>query len=124
MSLATVRNEPTEGDNELHRLLRDSAATFAKRGGLSRTRALRATKPGLDRATWTQMAEQGWLGILVPERFGGQDLGCAEMAVVAEELARTLRCVGRRRIPVEVRACVSRSRGSELALSALLRRRW
>ena len=90
MSLATVRNEPTEGDNELHRLLRDSAAIFAKRGGLSRARALRATKPGLDRATWTQMAEQGWLGILVPESLGGQDLGCAEMAVVAEELARAL----------------------------------
>ena len=36
------------------------------------------------------MAEQGWLGILIPENFGGQGLGAAEMAVVVEELARTL----------------------------------
>ena len=31
MSLATARNELPEGDNELQRLLRDSAATFARR---------------------------------------------------------------------------------------------
>src|SRR5262249_5944729 len=37
-----------------------------------------------------EMAEQGWLGILIPENFGGQGLGAAEMAVVVEELARTL----------------------------------
>jgi alkylation response protein AidB-like acyl-CoA dehydrogenase len=90
MSVATARNEQAESDNELHRLLRDSAATFARRGGLPRIRALRTTKPGLDRAVWTQMAEQGWLGILVPEAFGGQGLGFSEIAVVAQELARTL----------------------------------
>ncbi len=90
MSVATARNEQAESDNELHRLLRELAATFARRGGLARIRALRTTKPGLDRAMWAQMAGQGWLGILVPEAFGGQGLGFGEMAVVAEELARTL----------------------------------
>src|SRR5215218_9737119 len=90
MSVATARNDEIEGDNELHRLLRDSAATFAKRGGLPRIRALRGTRPGIDRAVWAQMAEQGWLGILVPEELGGQGLGFGEMAVVVEELARIL----------------------------------
>ena len=36
------------------------------------------------------MAEQGWLGIIIPEEFGGQALGFGEMAVVVEELAKTL----------------------------------
>ena len=36
------------------------------------------------------MAELGWLGILVPERYGGLGLGLAEMAIVAQGLARAL----------------------------------
>lgn len=90
MSVAVAHDETQSDDGELLRLLRDAAATFARRGGVERSRALRTTRPGMDSAAWTQMAEQGWLGILVPEEFGGQGLGFAEMAVVVEELAKTL----------------------------------
>jgi alkylation response protein AidB-like acyl-CoA dehydrogenase len=90
MSVATARDETAEASVELQRLLRDSAAAFARRGGIARVRALRAKAPGFDRAVWTQMAGQGWLGILVPDEHGGQELGFAEMAVVVEELARLL----------------------------------
>ncbi len=89
MSIA-VAHDDRQDDGEMLRLLRDAAATFAKRSGVGRSRALRKTRPGFDRPTWKQMAEQGWLGILIPENFGGQGLGAAEMAVVVEELARTL----------------------------------
>ncbi len=89
MSIA-VAHDDRQDDGEMLRLLRDAAATFAKRSGVGRSRVLRKTRPGFDRATWKQMAEQGWLGILIPENFGGQGLGAAEMAVVVEELARTL----------------------------------
>ena len=88
MSVATARSETAEASVELHRLLRDSAATFAKRGGIARVRALRATAPGFDRAIWKQMAEQGWLGILIAESHGGQELGFGEMAVVVEGCRR------------------------------------
>ncbi|MEZ5762854.1 MAG: acyl-CoA dehydrogenase family protein [Xanthobacteraceae bacterium] len=90
MSVAAAQTEPTENNQELQRLLRDSAASFARRGGVTRARHLRKTKPGIDPDIWSQLAGQGWLGILIPESFGGQGLGFAEMAVVAEELARTL----------------------------------
>jgi alkylation response protein AidB-like acyl-CoA dehydrogenase len=90
MSVAVAHDEHQSDDGELRRLLRDAAATFARRGGIGRSRALRATRPGMDADTWKQMAEQGWLGIIVPEEFGGQGLGFGEMAVVVEELARTL----------------------------------
>ena len=65
-------------------MLRDSVADFVKRGtDIKRVRRLRDTQPGFERPVWQQMAEFGWLGILVPEQYGGLGLGCAEMAIVA-----------------------------------------
>src|SRR5580692_8475455 len=37
---------------------------------------------------WDELAGQGWLGIHVPEEYGGQGFGLMELAVVVEELAR------------------------------------
>ena len=72
-------------------MLRDSVADFAKRGtDIRRVRRLRDTQPGFERAVWQQMAEFGWLGILVPEQYGGLGLGCAEMAIVATGTAGAL----------------------------------
>jgi alkylation response protein AidB-like acyl-CoA dehydrogenase len=53
-------------------------------------RRLRGTAGEYDRAVWKKMAELGWLGILVPERYGGLGLGLGEMAIVARGLARAL----------------------------------
>ena len=39
-------------------------------------------------ATWKQVAEMGWAGIVVPEEFGGVDMGFLTFGVVAEELGR------------------------------------
>jgi alkylation response protein AidB-like acyl-CoA dehydrogenase len=89
MSIA-VAHDDHQDDGELKRLLRDAAASFAKRCGLARSRGLRNARPGFDRAVVKQLAEQGWLGILIPEHLGGQGLGFAEMAVVVEQLARVL----------------------------------
>lgn len=83
----------TDGPSErgdLHRLLRDSISTFAARGGLARSRALRGTTPGFDRAVWSELAQSGWLGIIIPEEFGGQGLGFAEMRIIVDELAGAL----------------------------------
>ena len=72
-------------------MLRDSANKYASRDShLKRARQLRGTHPGYDRQVWRKMAELGWLGTLLPERFGGLELGCAETAVIAEALGRSL----------------------------------
>ena len=72
-------------------MLRDSVADFARRGtDIKRVRRLRDTQPGFERAVWQQMAEFGWLGILVPEAYGGLGLGCTEMAIVAAGTAGAL----------------------------------
>jgi alkylation response protein AidB-like acyl-CoA dehydrogenase len=73
------------------RMLAESVADFAKRAtDMARVRKWRGAEPGYDRAVWKEMAELGWTGLLVPERFGGMGLGCAEMAIVAQGLARVL----------------------------------
>ena len=72
-------------------MLRESVADFAKRGtDIKRVRRLRDAQPGFERAVWQQMAEFGWLGILVPEQYGGLGLGCTEMAIVVAGTAAAL----------------------------------
>ena len=71
--------------------LRESVADFVARASdIARVRALRGTAHEYDRTVWRQMGELGWLGILVPERFGGMGLGLSEAAIIAEGLARGL----------------------------------
>jgi alkylation response protein AidB-like acyl-CoA dehydrogenase len=72
-------------------MLQTSVADFVARGtDLARVRRLRGTSAEYDRAVWKKMAQLGWLGILVPEHYGGLGLGLAEMAIVARGLARAL----------------------------------
>jgi len=43
-----------------------------------------------DAALWKGLGEMGFLGIVVPEQYGGLGLGYLELCVVAEELGRAL----------------------------------
>ena len=74
-------------------LIAKTAADFVKqKSPLARVRELRDTNDpvGFSRALWKEMAELGWVGIAFPESLGGAGLGFAELAVVMEELGRTL----------------------------------
>jgi alkylation response protein AidB-like acyl-CoA dehydrogenase len=77
--------------HEQRALLRASVGDFVARGtNIARVRRLRGTPEEYERRIWTQMAELGWLGVLVPEEQGGLGLGLAEAAIIAEGLARGL----------------------------------
>ena len=89
-TLAGSSSEAGETNQQLA-MLRESANRFCLAGShLKRARQLRGTSPGFDRQVWQQMAELGWFGILVPQRFGGLELTCLEMAAVSEALGRSL----------------------------------
>jgi alkylation response protein AidB-like acyl-CoA dehydrogenase len=75
--------------DDMLRMLRDSAADFAKLD-LVRVRRIRATRPGFERSVWQQMAGMGWLGILIPETHEGLGLGMGAAVIVAEQLGRAL----------------------------------
>jgi alkylation response protein AidB-like acyl-CoA dehydrogenase len=53
-------------------------------------RAALDTDPAELPLLWGQIAAQGWLGLHLPERFGGQGFGVSELAVVLGELGRAL----------------------------------
>lgn len=71
-------------------LLESITAFITRSTDIARVRRLRGTHPGFDRSMWQQMAELGWLGILVPEQHGGSGLGFSEMRMVVEGLASVL----------------------------------
>lgn len=74
-------------------MLRDMARDYlTDKAPVSQLRRLRDedNADGFDRATWLEMAEMGWTGVIVPEDKGGTGLGYVEAGVIAEEMGRTL----------------------------------
>lgn len=72
-------------------LLNESAEKFfARLGGVKRARELRNSQAGFDRDCLRKIAENGWLGMLVPEQEGGQELGPSELALVMQHAGRAL----------------------------------
>ncbi len=57
---------------------------------LGRVREVLEGKARYADGLWKTVAEAGWLGTALPERFGGAGLGHLELALVAEELGRAL----------------------------------
>src|SRR5262245_57531583 len=82
--MALVRTEEQE-------ILAHTAREFVSgRSPLARVRSLRDDSVGFSRELWAAMAELGWLGIVVPEQYGGAGLGWSELIVVMEECGRGL----------------------------------
>ena len=74
-------------------LIREQASAWAlKESPVSQFRALRdaGDNAGFEQATWGAMIEMGWTGILVPEEYGGSDLGMLTFGLVLEQLGRQL----------------------------------
>ena len=72
-------------------MLQDSAVSFCRQRSPSLTvRAHLLTETGFDRTVWDEMVQLGWLGIALPERFGGSGLSIGHTATVAEPMGRHL----------------------------------
>ena len=77
--------------SEEQRLLEASVERFVRENcSLDRRRALVAGEPGYSERSWRQMAELGWLGVGVPEAFGGTGGGPVETMVLMEGFGRGL----------------------------------
>ena len=72
-------------------MILDSARQFcAARSGVAAVRALLGSESGFDPDVWRQMAELGWLGLAVPEAYGGSGLGFGATVPLAESMGRHL----------------------------------
>jgi len=79
--------------NEDQQLLKDSAQSFCQQlAPVSLLRRLRDSKDetGFDRDVWKQMVDLGWVGMAIPEAYGGYGFGYGGLGVVLEETGRTL----------------------------------
>lgn len=79
--------------SEEQQILRDSAKGFiAEKSPVTELRRLRDSKDanGFDSALWSQMAEMGFAGIVIPEEYGGVGFGYRGLGLVLEEAGRSL----------------------------------
>lgn len=79
--------------NEEQSMIKDQASAWvADRADVSQFRALRDSGDAnrFDPKLWAEMVEMGWTGILVPEAYGGVDLGYLTFGVILEELGKHL----------------------------------
>src|ERR1700753_4470395 len=71
--------------------LRDQARKFlAEKSPAGAVRAVLDGKAPYDRKLWKGLAEMGFLGVAIPEEFGGAGAGHLELCVIAEEIGRAL----------------------------------
>ena len=79
--------------SEDQQLIRDTAKNFCgTHAPVAQLRKLRdqESADGIDRATWRQMVELGWSGIIFPERFDGTGFGYFGLGIILEETGKTL----------------------------------
>ncbi len=79
------------GFNQEQELLRATARKFLESECPSEfVRARMAEPAGVTDAFWAKLAEQGWLGLIYPEEYGGAGLGFVDLTVLMEEMGRAV----------------------------------
>lgn len=79
--------------NDDEKMLAESAAGFfADKAPVSQLRALRDSndETGYSKSLWAEMAEMGFTSVLVPEEYGGVDMGFMAAGLIAEEMGKNL----------------------------------
>ena len=72
-------------------MLRISARDFlAKECPKTRVRELDRDERGYDPQMWHRMAELGWMGLVLPEEYGGTAAGFMDLVILMEEMGRNI----------------------------------
>jgi alkylation response protein AidB-like acyl-CoA dehydrogenase len=79
------------GFSQEQELLRATARKFFDNECPSEfVRARMAEPAGVTDEFWAKLAEQGWLGLVYPETYGGSGLGVVDLTVLMEEMGRVV----------------------------------
>lgn len=106
------------GFAEEHEFLRSEIERFLRtRAPLERVRQIARTPGGHAPELWTEMAELGWTGLLIPEPHGGAGLDWAHAAVLLE-------CTGRGLLPAPLLSTLVASWAIREHGSAEQKERW
>jgi len=72
---------------ELHGMIRDATREIADEYDSEYWRT-HVDEKEFPEEYWQDLADNGWLGVAIPEEYGGEGMGMLEMAIVIEELSR------------------------------------
>jgi len=76
---------------EEQQMLRASAKAFlATECPKKKVRELEESENGFDRHLWQKMADLGWLGLIIPEKYGGAGAELTSLLVLFEEIGRNI----------------------------------
>jgi len=79
------------GLSEEQEMLKNSAREFLeKECPEEHVRAMEDDEKGYSPALWKKMADLGWQGLMVPEKYGGADFSYLDLCVLVEETGRAL----------------------------------
>jgi len=75
--------------SEPQRMLQESVRSFMNRSAPKGTIvALQRSDAGYQPQMWKTIAELGWLGLLIPEEYGGGGASLTDAAILYQELGR------------------------------------
>jgi alkylation response protein AidB-like acyl-CoA dehydrogenase len=83
MEIASALDQPT-----LDALQENVVSVLAKQCGSTELHAFIDGKNALDKMLWAQAGQLGWLGLGIPEQFGGLGMGAQGLAILHGELGR------------------------------------
>jgi alkylation response protein AidB-like acyl-CoA dehydrogenase len=79
------------GFSEEQEMLRSSARDFlGKEAPMAYVRRMMEDETGHTPELWRKMADLGWMGLILPEAYGGSGLDFVDMVVVLEEMGRVV----------------------------------
>ncbi len=79
------------GLDEQQEMLRSFAQDFLEKECPEQlVRELEEDEKGYSPELWRKMAEQGWMGLTIPEQYGGAGMNLCELAILVEEFGRAL----------------------------------
>ena len=77
------------GLNEAQQMLKNSAQEFLEAECPDTyVREMEEDENGYTSEMWQKLAEQGWLGLIIPEIYGGVELEFQDLAILLEEMGR------------------------------------
>ncbi len=79
------------GLDEQQEMLKNFARDFLeKECPESLVREMEEDEKGYSPSLWQKMAQQGWMGLIIPEKYGGTGMNLCELVVLLEEFGRAL----------------------------------
>ena len=79
------------GLNEIQQMLKTSAKEFlTSECPDTYVRAMEEDPKGYTNDMWQKITDQGWLGLIIPDEYGGAGLEFQDLTILLEEMGRYL----------------------------------